>query len=64
MSMSRFPKILMVFAFLSCLALFSLSVGENDLTTLIEKAELLVEQKSYAAGIAVLETVLSKDENN
>ena len=64
MSMSRFPKILIVFAFLSCLAFFSLSAGENDLTALIEKGELLVEQKSYAAGIAVLETVLSKDENN
>ena len=64
MSVNRFPKILIGFTFLTCAALFCLSAGQDDLTVLIEKGELLVQQKSYAAGISVLETVLSKDENN
>ena len=34
------------------------------MSVLIEKGERLIEQKSYPAGIAILETVLAKDEHN
>lgn len=35
-----------------------------ELTSLIEKGESLIEQGSYPAGIAILETVLTKDPKN
>ncbi len=41
-----------------------LGEGENELSGLIEKGEVLIQQGSYPAGIAILEAVLTKDSKN
>ena len=50
---------LLSFTFSSCFA-----ANQDELSALIEKARILISQKAYQAGIAVLETVLREDPKN
>jgi len=43
---------------------FSFPADPSDLATLLRKADLLLKQEAYQAGIAVLETVLRSDPQN
>ena len=53
-----------LFLFLALLFHPALFSAPDELSTLIQKGELLIEQKSYPAGIAVLEAILEKDPKN
>ncbi len=56
----KFYCFVLLFLFSSVLAF----ADKPELTALIEKGETLIKQGSYPAGIALLETVLTKDPDN
>ena len=60
---SRSFKLFLFLALVSA-GTFYLFAEQDDLNMLIEKGQHLVGQKEYPAGIAVLETVLTKEPNN
>ena len=62
--MKFFPRVILL-SLLFCLVSFaSLSAEDTHVNTLVEKGELLIQQEAYPAGIAVLETALTKDPEN
>ncbi len=59
--MKRKISFLLIFILLISISVFA---DNPELASLIEKGETLIKQGSYPAGIAVLETVLTKDPKN